>query len=68
MPEYVTPPIIAKTFGIAEEKVRSFIKKGQLPALDLSTGNQRPRYLISRKDLSLFIESRRVPSDVDNSA
>lgn len=45
--------------GISPESVGTLIKKGLLPALNLSSGN-RPHYKIDEDDLARFIESRRT--------
>ena len=56
----ITPPQLAVAWGISLEKVLSWIRNGELPAIDASTSqNQRPRYLIDLDDLAAF-ERRRA--------
>jgi len=55
----LTPPEVARLWGIGPDKVVHWIKAGELAAIDASTNRgQRPRYLIDINDLRDF-ESRR---------
>lgn len=57
----LTPPQIAKQWGIAPEKVVAWIQAGELRAIDASTTRgKRPRYLIDIEDLAAFEKSRLV--------
>lgn len=49
----LTPPELAKEWGISSDKVLGWIRSGQLKARNVSNGT-RPRYNISRDDLKLF--------------
>jgi hypothetical protein len=46
--------------GVTAEKVIGWIKSGQLRAVNLSNGAQRPRYRIDLDDLARFECSRAV--------
>ncbi len=55
-----TPPEVAAMWGIAPDKIISWIKSGELRAIDASQKRgQRPRYLIDVDDLADF-EARRA--------
>ena len=55
----LTPPEVARSWGISPDKVVAWIKSGELRAIDASTRRgQRPRYLIDVDDLADF-EARR---------
>ena len=55
-----SPPEIAADYGISPEKVISWIRSGELRAIDASTRRGgRPRYLIDIEDLKAF-EARRA--------
>ena len=55
----ISPPELAAMWGISPDKIVSWIKSGELRAIDASTSrNQRPRYLIDVDDLADF-EARR---------
>jgi hypothetical protein len=57
----LTPPQIARQYGIAPEKVVAFIKSGELRAFNLAKKpGGRPRYKIAMEDLLAFLECRRV--------
>ncbi len=60
----LSPPQIAKRWGIHPRRVLSWIRSGELRAINISEGGQRPRYLVDVADLVAF-ESRRsvLPSD-----
>lgn len=52
---------IAARFGISPDKVLSWIKSGELKAIDGATRRGiRPRYLIDETDLAAFEASRAV--------
>ena len=52
----MTPPEIARLWGVSVEKVVAFIRSGELRAINAATPgrNQRPRYLIDVDDLEDF--------------
>ncbi len=58
----LTPPQLAKLWGVSADKIVSFIKSGELRAIDVSSnrGSVRPRYLIDRRDIEAFEASRAV--------
>ena len=58
----LTPPEIARLWGISVEKVLNFIRSGELRAINAATPgrNRRPRYLIGVADLEDFERRRTV--------
>ncbi len=56
---YLTPPQIAERFGVDAHKILSWIRRGELRAVNIGDGCQRPRYRISPDDLAVF-EARRA--------
>ena len=55
----VTPPKLARRWGISPDKILCWIRSGELHAIDAATRQgQRPRYLIDEADIVAF-ESRR---------
>jgi Helix-turn-helix domain len=54
-----TPPIYAHFLGVDPAKVVGWVKSGELPAIDISDGRGKPRFLIDRKDIAEF-EQRRL--------
>ena len=58
----ITPPALAKQWGISADKIVGFIRKGELRAIDVSSnrGSPRPRYLIDVRDIERFEQSRAV--------
>jgi transposase len=56
---FLSPPAIAKRYGVDPHKVLSWIKRGELHAIDVAgqTGG-RPRYRISQEAIAQF-EARR---------
>ena len=56
---YLSPPAIAKRFGIDVHKVILWIRKGELHATNLATTTGgRPRWKVSPADLALFEAAR----------
>ena len=57
-----TPPRLAELWGISPDKIISFIKAGELRAIDISSDRNsiRPRYLIDVADVEAFETSRAV--------
>jgi excisionase family DNA binding protein len=61
----LTPPEVAQRWGISPEKVITWIRSGELRALNAATRpGGRPRYLIDEADLAEF-ESRRSVQPVN---
>jgi len=59
MPKKLTPPQLAKLWGISCDKVIAWIRAGELRAIDASTKRGgRPRYLIDEDDVAAFERSR----------
>ncbi len=58
----LTPPQLAKQWGVSADKITGFVKSGELKAIDVSTNREsvRPRYLIDRADIEAFEASRAV--------
>lgn len=60
----LTPPEVAKLWGVSPDKVIAWIRSGELRAIDASRNRgQRPRYLIDIADLEAF-ENARSTSDI----
>jgi Helix-turn-helix domain len=58
---YLTPPQVARLFGVAPEKIVAFIRDGELQAIDMARrGSRRPRYRIAPHALQDF-ERQRMP-------
>ena len=58
--EKLTPPELARLWGISPDKVLSWIRTGELRAINAAKStNGRPRYLIDVKDVEEF-ENRRA--------
>jgi len=56
----ITPPELARRWGISPDKVLTWIRSGELRAIDTSaTRGGRPRYLIDLQDIQAF-EARRA--------
>ena len=61
VPAFSTPPQIGKLLHVRIDKVRGWIRSGELVASDLSERpGGRPRYRISRDDLDDFLQRRQV--------
>jgi len=57
----LTPPELAKLWGIDVQKVLHWIKAGELRAINLATRRDgRPRYAIDQADIALFEAARAV--------
>ena len=56
-----TPSEVAKRLRVSPDKVRSWIRTGELRAIDVSSvGSQRKRFLVDLDDLVVFEEARAV--------
>ena len=57
----LTPPAFAAQWGIDVSKVLTWIRSGELRAIDAATvPGGRPRYLIDVADVALFEQRRQV--------
>lgn len=60
----LTPPQLAKRWGVNVNKVTGFIRSGELVAINLAgRGCTRPRYAIDETDVEAFEAARRVIPD-----
>lgn len=58
---YLTPPAVARRYGVKPERVIAWIRSGELRAINVANRSAtRPRFRIDPADLALFEESRRV--------
>jgi hypothetical protein len=58
----LTPPKVATRLGVSADKVRAWIRKGELCATNVAMeGSGRPRFGISEEDLAAF-QARRQPA------
>lgn len=57
---YLTPPQLARKWGVNVEKVLHWIHSGELAAINVATrlNGQRPRFRIRPQDAELFEKSR----------
>ena len=55
---YLTPPQVAERFGVDPHRVLAWIRSGQLLAVNIGDGTQRPRFRVSESDLALFLAAR----------
>ena len=60
----LTPPELARRWGVSADKITFFILSGELRAIDASLrrggGGGRPRYLIDEADIEAFEAGRQV--------
>jgi hypothetical protein len=57
----ITPPELARQWGIDPHKVIAWVRSGELRAIDVATHRGgRPRYLIDLADVAAFEEARLV--------
>lgn len=57
----LTPPELAKQWGVSPDKVRAWILSGELEAIDISKNQGgRPRYLISQAAIEAFEACRSI--------
>ena len=60
----LTPPEIARLYGVSPDKVLGWIRAGELRAINIATKlGGRPRYLVDRIDLNAFETQRQVIPD-----
>ena len=61
-----TPPQVAEMWGVSPEKVITWIRNGELRAINAATRpDSRPRYLIDVEDLAAFEQKRCVPAPIE---
>jgi excisionase family DNA binding protein len=60
--DLLTPKEAANKLKVTSEQIRSLIRKGQLPAVNISTGTKRPLYRITHQALSDFLNRRWQPT------
>jgi excisionase family DNA binding protein len=64
----LTPPELARRWGVSSDKVRAWIESGELRAINLATRpSGRPRYRIDLADVLAF-EQRREANGVSKMA
>lgn len=57
----LTPPQVARLWGVSVDKVLTWIRSGELIAINASTsGSGRPRYLVDISALEAFERRRQV--------
>jgi transposase len=60
----LTPPQIARRFGISPDKVVGWIRCGELRGVNIAAkSNGRPRYVVDEADLAMF-EQRRTAQPI----
>ena len=57
---YITPPELAKRWHVKLANIYSWIRSGELNALNMSTGEERPRWRLTEADVSDFERRRRT--------
>jgi excisionase family DNA binding protein len=61
----LTPPEVARRYGVSHDKVLSWIRSGELRAVNITTTlGGRPRYVIDEVDLAAFEARRAVGTTV----
>ena len=60
--EYLKLKEVAKILKVSRRFVKGLIDKGQLTAINVSTGKINRHYRINRADIDRFLESRTVRS------
>lgn len=58
--QYLTPPDVARMWGVHLSKVMGFIESGELPAINMAKDakGERPRYRVRLSDIELFETGR----------
>jgi excisionase family DNA binding protein len=54
----LTPPQVAKRYGVSPDTVRSWIERGELRAVNIGNGTVKPRYRIEPAALADFDKRR----------
>jgi len=57
---FLSPPAVARRLAVKPERVIGWIRRGELRALNVGDGKQRPRYRVSEADLLAFEQRRAV--------
>lgn len=61
----LTPPQVARQYGVAPETVVNWIRSGELRAINVAAhGTKRPRFRIDPADLAAFEAAREVAAPV----
>ena len=61
----MTPPEVAQYLRVGRDKVLGFIRRGELPALNVaSESSTRPRYVIRPEDIEVWVCRLSVPAQV----
>lgn len=55
---FYTVPQLAESMGVNERKIRGWIDSGQLKAINVGEGSQKPRYRITQEQLEAFCALR----------
>jgi excisionase family DNA binding protein len=59
--EKLTPPEVARLWGVSHDKVLAWIRSGELRAIDVATKRDgRPQYRIDIEELNAFEQRRMV--------
>jgi excisionase family DNA binding protein len=67
-PLFLTPPAVAEMLGISAEKVLTWVRNGDLRAVNVATRlGGRPLWRIRRTDLEAFLAARENPPRVERS-
>jgi hypothetical protein len=57
----LTPPIVARRYGVKPDKVLQWIRSGELPAVNVAASPiGRPRWRITEADIIVFEDRRRA--------
>lgn len=63
--DFLTTGQVAKRIGSTSQHVRSLITSGRLAAINIATGEKRPRFRVAEASVSQYLHSARVaPSEV----
>jgi excisionase family DNA binding protein len=55
----MTPPQVARLLGVSDDKIRHWIRTGELKATDVVLRRlSRPRWRVAQADLDAFIQAR----------
>ena len=57
---YITPPELAKRMQVKLAKIYTWIRSGELHAINVSDGEERPRWRLTEADVSDFERRRRT--------
>ncbi len=57
---YITPPELAKRWHVKLANIYSWIRSGELNAINMSSGEERPRWRLTEADVSDFERRRRT--------